>query len=78
MCAVAFKLYDVNNDGYVSNSDLFHVLKAMVGSNLSDVALQQLVDRTIYQGDKDRDGRLSYQEFVEVCVSLVPPSCSGC
>lgn len=61
-----FNLYDVNKDGFISNGDLYHVLKAMVGSNLKDEQLQQLVDRTILQGDKDRDGRLSYQEFVEM------------
>mgnify|MGYP000455481131 CR=1 FL=1 len=58
-------MYDVNGDGFISNGDLFHVLKAMVGNNLSDVQLQQLVDRTILQGDKDKDGKLSYNEFVE-------------
>jgi Ca2+-binding EF-hand superfamily protein len=61
-----FKMYDVNNDGFISNGDLYHVLKAMVGNNLSDVQLQQLVDRTILQGDKDKDGKLSYEEFVEM------------
>ena len=62
----AFRMYDVNNDGYISNGDLFKILKIMVGSNLSDVQLQQLVDRTILQGDKDKDGRLSYEEFVDM------------
>jgi len=61
-----FKMYDVNGDGYISNGDLFHVLKAMVGNNLTDRQLQELVDRTILQGDKDMDGRLSYEEFVEM------------
>jgi len=61
-----FKMYDVDNDGLISNADLFHVLKAMVGNNLNDVQLQQLVDRTILQGDKDKDGKLSYAEFVEM------------
>jgi len=61
-----FKLYDVDSDGFISNADLFHVLKAMVGSNLNDVQLQQLVDRTILQGDKDKDGKLSYSEFVDM------------
>jgi len=61
-----FKMYDVDNDGLISNADLFHVLKAMVGNNLNDVQLQQLVDRTILQGDKDKDGKLSYSEFVEM------------
>jgi serine/threonine-protein phosphatase 2B regulatory subunit len=60
-----FKVYDVDGDNYISNADLFHVLKAMVGSNLNDVQLQQLVDRTILQADKDKDGRLSKQEFLD-------------
>jgi serine/threonine-protein phosphatase 2B regulatory subunit len=54
-------VYDVDNDGFISNADLYHVLKAMVGSNLNDVQLQQLVDRTIIQGDKDKDGKLNYE-----------------
>jgi len=61
-----FKMYDVDGDGFISNADLFHVLKAMVGNNLNDIQLQQLVDRTILQGDKDKDGKLSYKEFVEM------------
>jgi serine/threonine-protein phosphatase 2B regulatory subunit len=38
----------------------------MVGSNLNDVQLQQLVDRTIIQADKDYDGMISFQEFCDV------------
>ena len=66
LCPVTFRVYDVDNDGFISNADLYHVLKAMVGSNLNDVQLQQLVDRTIIQGDKDKDGKLSYEEFKEM------------
>jgi serine/threonine-protein phosphatase 2B regulatory subunit len=35
----AFQIYDINNDGYISNGELFTVLKMMVGSNLNDVQL---------------------------------------
>merc|ERR1712173_163455 len=59
----AFRIYDVNNDGYISNGDLFRILKIMVGDNLDDVQLQQLVDRTILQADRDKDGKLSVAEF---------------
>jgi serine/threonine-protein phosphatase 2B regulatory subunit len=31
---VAFKIYDMDNDGYISNGELFQVLKMMVGTNL--------------------------------------------
>lgn len=71
--AVTFRVYDVDGDGYISNADLFRVLKAMVGSNLNDVQIQQLVDRTILQGDKDKDGKLNYEEFLAVCpLSFLP------
>lgn len=62
----AFQIYDINNDGFISNGELFTVLKMMVGSNLNDIQLQQLVDRTIIKADKDMDGKISFQEFVEV------------
>lgn len=38
----------------------------MVGNNLNDVQLQQLVDRTIIKADKDYDGKISYEEFKAV------------
>ena len=33
-CPVAFKVYDMDRDGFISNGELFLVLKMMVGSNL--------------------------------------------
>jgi hypothetical protein len=38
----AFKVYDIDRDGYISNGELFLVLKMMVGSNLKDQQLQQV------------------------------------
>lgn len=35
-----FDIYDVNNDGFLSNGDLFKALKLMVGENLDDASLQ--------------------------------------
>ena len=61
-----FRLYDVDNDGFISNADLFAVLKNMVGNNLNDIQLQQLVDRTIIKGDLDKDGKLNYDEYIKM------------
>ena len=63
----AFQIYDINNDGFISNGELFEVLKMMVGGNLNDVQLQQLVDRTIVKADTDFDGKISFDEF---CVMV--------
>ena len=59
----AFKVYDIDRDDYISNGELFIVLKMMVGSNLKDQQLQQIVDKTIMEADKDGDGKISFEEF---------------
>jgi len=58
----------VDNDGFISNSELYQTLKLMVGSNLKDAELQQIVDKTIFAGDKDGDGKLSFHEFCSVRI----------
>ena len=62
-------MYDEDNDDYISNMDLFNVLKMMVGENLREDQLQQIVDKTISEADQDQDGRISYEEFCQVLAS---------
>jgi len=62
----AFKIYDMDKDGFISNGELFQVLKMMVGNNLKDTQLQQIVDKTILFADKDEDGKISFDEFCAV------------
>lgn len=38
----------------------------MVGSNLKDTQLQQIVDKTILFADKDEDGKINFEEFCAV------------
>jgi serine/threonine-protein phosphatase 2B regulatory subunit len=63
---VAFKVYDMDRDGFISNGELFLVLKMMVGNNLRENQLQQIVDKTIMEGDLDLDGKLSFSEFTKM------------
>jgi serine/threonine-protein phosphatase 2B regulatory subunit len=62
----AFKVYDIDRDGYISNGELFIVLKMMVGNNLKDQQLQQIVDKTIMEADLDNDGKISFEEFQRI------------
>ncbi|KAI0233811.1 Calcineurin subunit B type 1 [Lamellibrachia satsuma] len=66
----AFKIYDMDKDGYISNGELFQVLKMMVGNNLKDAQLQQIVDKTIILADLDGDGKISFEEFCAVVGTL--------
>ena len=86
--SVAFKVYDMDRDDYISNGELFLVLKMMVGNNLKvrlcfcignsdpyrdcqDQQLQQIVDKTIMEADKDGDGKLSFEEFAQMVSNTV-------
>ncbi|KAL5463662.1 hypothetical protein EMCRGX_G032578 [Ephydatia muelleri] len=70
----AFRIYDIDQDGFISNGELFQVLKTMVGSNLTEKQLQEIVDKTIYYADKDGDGKISFDEFAEVVGNMDVPS----
>ena len=43
----------------------------MVGNNLTDKQLQEIVDKTILYADKDGDGKISFQEFCDVSVAVL-------
>ena len=79
----AFRIYDIDNDGFISNGELFQVmlvgidnvsdlkfsfkvLKMMVGTNLKDTQLQQVVDKTMRSVDSDQDGKISFEEFCRI------------
>lgn len=55
---VAFKVYDIDRDGFISNGELYIVLKMMVGNNLRETQLQQIVDKTMMEADLDGDGKV--------------------
>ena len=66
LAAVAFRMYDLDGDGYVSPDELAHTLKTLMGRALSDSQLGQIVESTILQHDTDGDGRLSFPEFTSL------------
>ncbi|OQR68500.1 calcineurin subunit B type 2-like [Tropilaelaps mercedesae] len=53
-------------DDEAPRSRLLGVLKMMVGNNLKEAQLQQIVDKTILFADKDNDGMISFDEFCQV------------
>lgn len=62
----AFRVYDVDGDGFVSEEDLEAVLKMMVGDNIADDSLHRVVRKVFADADKDGDGLISKDEFSAV------------
>ena len=42
------------------------MLKMMVGENLKDKQLIEIVNRTMLYADKDQDGKISFEEFCTI------------
>ncbi|XP_075262011.1 protein phosphatase 2B regulatory subunit cnb-1-like [Convolutriloba macropyga] len=66
----AFQIYDMDRDGFISNGELYQVLKMMAGDNLKPKQLQQVVDKTMYETDLDGDDKISFQEFCKVVENM--------
>merc|ERR1719290_410233 len=62
---LAFKMFDVDGDGYVCAEDLKHIMKSL-GNDLSDEEI-----RTIYSHlDTDDNGLIDFAEFESIKILL--------
>ncbi|KAH7983370.1 hypothetical protein HPB52_011517 [Rhipicephalus sanguineus] len=67
----AFKLYDVDNDGFITREEMYNIVDAiyeMLGSQEKEDEEDDpraRVDRIFEQLDKNQDNKLSLEEFKE-------------
>ena len=60
---VAFQVYDIDGDGFISTEELRNVM-APFGEPLTD----EKIDKIFSEADIDNDGSINYEEFVELLV----------
>ncbi len=65
----AFSLYDEDNSGKISMNELIKILRAVHMAS-SDKQVQKKADTIMAHGDKDKDGVLSFDEFVQCARSF--------
>ncbi|KAF5462691.1 hypothetical protein F2P56_018678 [Juglans regia] len=59
----AFKLFDRDQDGYISANELRHVMMNL-GERLTDEEAEQMIK----EADLDGDGQVSYEEFARMMM----------
>ena len=57
----AFKVFDKDNDGFISAAELRHVM-----TNLGEKLTEEEVNEMIREADANGDGRINYDEFIKI------------
>ncbi|XP_067852918.1 plastin-3 [Heptranchias perlo] len=65
----AFKKVDLNSNGYISYSEL-HDLFREANVSLPGYKIRDIVESLLIEGDKDKDCRISFGEFVSIVQDL--------
>ncbi|ORZ37453.1 hypothetical protein BCR44DRAFT_411556 [Catenaria anguillulae PL171] len=62
----AFRIYDWDDDDYLSPEDVRNVVRCQVGTNLSEEEIETVVANIFNETDIDGDDRISFVEFDHV------------
>ena len=65
-----FKVFDFDDDGFVNKQDIKQLLQIIVGKDLKESQLQEIIDLLMLSADKDKDGKLNYEEFKSVIFKI--------
>ncbi|CAH1989852.1 unnamed protein product [Acanthoscelides obtectus] len=72
----AFSLYDINGDGYITREEMTDIVTAiydlmgkMVEPCIEECTVTERVDRIFQKMDKNKDGVVTLDEFLECCTS---------
>jgi serine/threonine-protein phosphatase 2B regulatory subunit len=60
---IAFRVYDIDKDGYISASELCEILRLMAGGNLTDERIRKVATDTVAAAATDGGDRISTDDF---------------
>merc|ERR1719203_1182036 len=67
-----FRVFDVNSDGTISKRELRRLVKDMYGlikeNNANDLDEEGISNKAFVEMDRDEDGQISMEEFIEACL----------
>ena len=59
----AYRIYDMEDDGYISRDNLFDVISMVIGEKYDDDTIKDIVNDTFSNCSLNSDGNIDYQEF---------------
>jgi hypothetical protein len=66
---VAFRIFDVDNDGIISQKELVQTLRLMAGNNLTEAQLNIIGEETINAATLDGSSEITVEHFINVWSS---------
>uniref|UniRef100_A0A914ULK5 EF-hand domain-containing protein n=1 Tax=Plectus sambesii TaxID=2011161 RepID=A0A914ULK5_9BILA len=60
----AFTMYDLNKSGTITKDEFQEILQMMIGATVSPDQVESIAERTMNEADRDGDGSISFQEFM--------------
>lgn len=60
---IAFKVYDVDGDGYISLEDVQAILHMMIGECICEDQLKKIAQHNFQVEDYDKDHKINFEEF---------------
>jgi hypothetical protein len=70
----AFKMYDLNGDGFIDKREMIHILESiyeLIGEDIKVLRKNKDIDNAVDfifgKFDKNKDDKLSKEEFIEGC-----------
>lgn len=60
----AFKVFDMENKGYITQHELRHVM-----TNLGEKLTEQEISDMMREADTDGDGKINYEDFVKIMMT---------
>jgi serine/threonine-protein phosphatase 2B regulatory subunit len=64
-----FRLYDVDGDGFITESDIRAVMALATGSAMEEAEVAKVAKQTIAAADKDGDGKISLWDFTNTRIA---------
>ncbi|OZC09106.1 EF hand [Onchocerca flexuosa] len=67
---LAFAMYDLDKNGYITRNEFKVILIMMIGSNITSKQIESITDRTITEGDYEKNGKISFEGFTRAMDSI--------